>query len=106
MSAGPAAPSWCWSRKPAARRHGAYAVIAHTHTEVAAEAQRLSDRRRSDPSGRTAALCELAEEVRVWAQRMHQQVKAEQTLIRAGQQQRPQSQPQTQARRSQRVVLA
>ncbi|MEV6787747.1 hypothetical protein [Streptomyces sp. NPDC051098] len=89
-----------WSR--ITRRHGAYAVIAYTHTEVTAEAQRLSDRRRSDRSGRTAAMCELAEEVRVWAQRMHRQVKAEQTLIRAGQQQRPQPQP----RRSARVVLA
>ncbi|MET7622731.1 hypothetical protein [Streptomyces sp. NPDC005408] len=89
-----------WSR--ITRRQGAYAVIAYTHSEVTAEALRLADRMRTRPDFRTAATYELAEQLREWTQRMHRQVKAEQTLIRAGQAR----QPMPQTRRSVRVQLA
>jgi hypothetical protein len=92
---------WCaWSR--ITRRQSAYAVIAYTHTEVTAEAQRLADQMRTRPDERSAATFELAEQVREWSQRMHRQVKAEQALIRAGQAR----QPKAETRRSVRVQLA
>lgn len=72
-----------WSR--ITRHRGVYGVIVHTHAEVTAEVQRLADalRARPDDSG-TAALHELADQMRGWTQRLHRQARAEQTLIRAG----------------------
>ncbi|MER7816623.1 hypothetical protein [Streptomyces sp. NPDC096153] len=71
-----------WSR--ITRLRTAHHVIAYTHTEATAEAQRLADRMRRCPHEGTAAALELAEQVRDWAQGAHRQVKAEQTLVQAG----------------------
>jgi hypothetical protein len=88
-----------WSR--ITRHRGAYAVITHTHSEVTAEAQRLADRMRTRPDAGTAAVREMADRMRDWTQRAHRHVKAEQTLIRAGQ---PRT-PKPEARRSAAVLM-
>lgn len=88
-----------WSR--ITRHRGAHAIITHTHSEVTAEAQRLADRMRTRPDAGTAAVREMADRMRGWTQRAHRQVKAEQTLIRAGQP----CGPKQEARRSVAVLL-
>jgi hypothetical protein len=72
-----------WSR--ISRHRAAYGVITAAHREMTAESQRLADRHRSRPSDATAAALALAEQVRDWTGRAHRAVRAEQTLIRAGQ---------------------
>jgi hypothetical protein len=63
--------------------------------------QRLADRMRNSLDPGTAAVHEMADRMRGWTQRAHRQVKAEQTLIRAG---RPRA-PKPEARRSATVLL-
>jgi hypothetical protein len=68
---------------------------------VTAEAQRLADRMPTRPDAGTAAVHEMADRMRDWTQRAHRQVKAEQTLVRAGQ---PRA-PKPEARRPATVLL-
>ncbi|MCX4523900.1 hypothetical protein OHA69_40650 [Streptomyces anulatus] len=73
-----------WSR--ITRHRGAYSVIAHTYTEAAAEVSRLADRARSVPDAGTAAALCTAQQIRDWTWGVHRKARAEQVLVRAGQQ--------------------